>query len=279
MQDQANRIQQLESESEALRLKLWRCERKPSGIAGYALLLLGIIALVSSIPYSSSILAFIGLGLSFWGALLLYIKPTRYVKATLLDSTAIPTLTSIDRVIADLNYRGKGIYLPPRYLKEIKSGTVFIPAEKVTIVPPIEEVAQEKVFLKNPNGMCLTPPGLGLVNLYENELGTDFSKVDLNYLQNNLPKLFIEGLEIAEDLELSEESSMIRIRIVGSLYTNLCNEVRKLSPNICGSLGCPLCSSIALALTRATGKPVTIEKNQLSADGKTIEAYYRILEE
>lgn len=273
-----DRIQQLESEKEALRLELWRHKRKPSGIAGYTLLLLGIIALVSSIPYSSLILAFIGLGLALWGALLLYIKPTRYMKAILLDSTAISTLTTIDRVIADLNYKGRGIYLPPRYLKEIKSGTVFIPSEKTIIIPPIEEVAQGKVFLKNPQGMCLTPPGLGLVNLYENELGTDFSKVDLNYLQNNLPKLFVEGLEIAEDLELNVEGNIIQTKIVGSIYTKFCKELRKLSSNVCSSFGCPLCSSIAIALTRATGKPIIIEKAEPSEDGKTIEAYYQILE-
>ena len=216
------RLRHLESENEALRLELWRHRRKPSGIGGYGLLILGAISLSSSIIYSSIIPAFIGLGLAFWGALLLYIKPTRYVKADLLDSTAISTLTAIDRVITELNYEGKGIYLPPRYLKEIKSGTVFIPSNKEITIPPVEEVTEEKVFLKNPNGICLTPTGLGLTNLYEDELGTDFARVDFNYLQNNMPKLFIEDLEIAENLELSMEGSTIHVKIVGSVsYTHL----------------------------------------------------------
>ena len=244
-----------------------------AGIAGGILLLLGATALASSILYESSILAFIGLGLAFWGALLLFIKPTRYVKSSLLDPTALSALTTIDRLITDLNYEGKGIYLPPKYLK---SGIVFIPSEKAITIPPVEEVAEGKVFLKNPKGICLTPPGLGLANLFEKELGTDFAKVDLNYLQNNLPKLFIEGLEIAKDLEISMEDDIIHIKIIGSIYKDLCNEVRKLT-NVCNSLGCPLCSSIACALTRCTGKPVIVENNQLSADGKVIEAYYRTL--
>ena len=272
------KIQQLEREKEALRIELWKHKRKPSGIVGYTLLLLGIIALISSIPYASSILAFIGLGLAFWGALLLYIKPIRYVKASLLDSTAISTLTTIDRVIADLNYKGKGIYLPPRYLKEFKAGIVFVPSERAIVIPPIEEVAKEKVFLKNPRGICVAPPGLSLVNLYEKELGTDFAKADLNYLQSNLPKLFIEGLEMAEDLELNVESNIIHVKIVGSIYADLCKELRKTSSNVCSSFGCPLCGSIALALTRATGKPIIIEKAEPSEDDKTIEAYYKSLE-
>jgi hypothetical protein len=53
-------------------------------------------------------------------------------------------------------------------------------------------------------------------------------------------------------------------------------EIRKLS-NICGSLGCPLCSSIASAIAKATGKPIVIEKDLASEDGQ-IEITYRLLE-
>lgn len=134
-------------------------------------------------------------------------------------------------------------------------------------------MAPEKVFLKNPNGVCLTPSGLGRANVYHEELGKDFAKADLNYLQNNLPKLFIEGLETADDLEITPQSGFIRVKVTGSIYQDLFKEVRKL-PNICRSLGCPLCSSIAIALTRATGKPFVIEKSEISPNGKTMVAYY-----
>ena len=271
-------IQRLESEKEMLRLELWKHKKKPSGTAGYVLLLLGATALASSIVYVSSILAFIGLGLAFWGALLLFARPVRYVKSSLLDSTGYSSLVTVDRMMADLNYKGRGIYLPPRYLRDLKEGTVFVPSEEEVIMPTVEEVAQERVFLENPKGVCLTPPGLGLTNLFERELGTSFAKVDLNYLRNHLPKLFIEGLEIAEDFEMNIRSNTIHVRITGSVYNDLCREVRKL-PNVCGSIGCALCSSVACALTRATGKPVVIEENQPSRDGKTIGAYYKILEE
>jgi len=243
----------------------------------YVLLLSGTIALVTSIVYSSSILAFTGLGLTFWGALLLYIKPTKYVKSSLLDSTTISSLKTIDQIITDLNYKGKAIYLSPTYLNELKGGKVFIPSKKSLVTPPLEEVAEQKVFIKNSKGMCLTPPGLDLANLYENELGKDFAKVDLNYLQNNLPKLFTEDLEIAEDLKINVESNMIKVKITGSINKNLCNKTRKL-PNICGSVGCPVCSSIAIALTRVTGKSVIIEKTEVHKDGETIEANFQLLE-
>ncbi len=271
-------IQQLKSKKEALKHKPSKHKRKPSKITSYVLLLLGTVSLILSIIYVSTILAFIGLGLTFWGALLLFIRPTKLVKANLLDSTTISSLTTINRIINDLKYKGKAIYLPPRYLKELKGGTIFIPSKKQIIIPPVKEVAEEKVFLKNPNGICLTPPGLNLANLYEKELGKDFAKVNLNYLQNNLPKLFIEDLEIAEDLEIKIIGTMIQVKITGSIYKDLCKKTRKLS-HIYDSLGCPLCSSIAIALTRATGKPIIIQKTDFSKDDKTIEIYYQMIEE
>ncbi|MEM2170076.1 MAG: hypothetical protein QW186_09810, partial [Candidatus Bathyarchaeia archaeon] len=164
------RVQRLEEENEKLRLELWRLKRKPSRVVGYVLLLLGAISLILSTSFSSLTFAFIGLGLTFWGALLLYIRPVRYVRQVLLDSTVISTLTAIDRVLTELKYEGKAVYLPPRYLREVRGGTLFIPFEGATVVPPVEEVSEERVFLRNPNGICLTPPGLGLVNMYEEEL-------------------------------------------------------------------------------------------------------------
>lgn len=247
------------------------------GITGGTLLLLGATAFISSILYESSTLAYIGLGLTLWGALLLFIRPTRYVKSKLLNSMIISPLTTIHQVMKALNYNGKGVYLPPQYLKAFRGGTIFVPYKKEVIIPLIEEVAQEKVFLRNPKGVCLTPPGLSLANLYEDDLGKDFAMVNLDYLQDNLPKLFIEGLKIAEDFEMGMEGNMIHIKITGTVCGELCKEARKI-PNIC-YLGCPLCSSIACALTRATGKPIIIEKASLSADGKTVEAHYRVLEE
>jgi len=264
--------------TEAPRRKPRKHKRGLPEKVAYTLLLTGTLALVVSILYSSSTLAFIGLGLTFWGALLLFVRPTKYVKASLVDSTAVSSLTSLNQIITELNFKGKAVYLPPKHLKETKGGTLFIPSKKELTIPPAEKAAEEKVFLRNPKGIRLTPPGLGLANLYEKELRKNFTKVNLNYLQNNLPKLFIEDLEIAEDFEMNIEDNKIHVKITGSIYNDLCNEVRKLS-NTCSSFGCPLCSSIAVALTRATGKPVLVENIEVSDDDKTIEAHYRLIEE
>ena len=48
----------------------------------------GILSLAFSITSNSQVLAFIGLGLTFWGALFLFVRPLRYVEGSLLDSTS-----------------------------------------------------------------------------------------------------------------------------------------------------------------------------------------------
>lgn len=240
----------------------------------------GVIALSLSINYTSSMLAFIGLGLIFWGALLSYIRNEKYVKETLLDNATSPSLTSLNQVITELGYAGKGIYLPSKYLKNFESSKVYISMREDTKLPSQKEIQNEedKAILKNPEGILITPPGAELLRLFEATLGTSFSKVDSRYIEQNMPRLLIEDLEIAQNVQIESENNKVHIRIENSVYRNTCREVRKLS-NVCHSLGCPLCSAIACALAKATGKPVTIEKDQTSEDDTITNVEYRLLEE
>jgi hypothetical protein len=73
-------------------------------------------------------------------------------------------------------------------------------------------------------------------------------------------------------------NNIVHVKIENSIYKNMCQEAKKI-PNICSLLGCPLCSAIASALAKATGKPVIIEKNQTDEDGQTIDIEYHLLEE
>jgi hypothetical protein len=270
---------------------------KNERLVSWFLLALGLIALAFSIIYTSSILAFIGLGLTFWGALTLYITTEKYVKQTLLDPTITSSLTNLNQILTELKYQGKAIYLPPKYLKDFETTKIYISKNKNTNLPTPETIQQQenKTFLKNPEAALITPPGLALSKLFENTLGKTFIIVNIEYLQQNLPKLFIEDLEIAEDLEIQIEpqvakkladstsatqlkNDIIHIKITNSIYTDTCKQTRNLS-HICGTIGCPICSAIACAIAKASGNPVTIEKTKSTEDAKIIEAYYRILEE
>jgi hypothetical protein len=265
-------VQHFQSQRKMSRLRPRR--QGLSGKAGYIFLSFGFIALVSSIIYESALLAFIGLSLTLWGGLFLFVKPARYVKANLLDSSIISSLAAIEKILTELNYQGQGIYLPRRHQKELREEVAFVPMRKEIIIPPDEEIAKGKTFM-NPDGICLTPPGQSLLTLYEKELGKDLSRVNLSYLESNLPKLLVENLEILEDLEINEQNDKVHGKMKGSVYQDLCSHARNLT-NICSRLGCPLCSSIVCTLAKATGKAVVIEKCELSNDEKIVEIWYHL---
>jgi len=244
-----------------------------------AFLSVGAIALVTSIIYVSSILALIGLGLVFWGAILAYIQPEEYTRKVILDAAVMPSLATLNQIIQELNYKGKAIYLPPKYLKDPEASKVYISKKKEGKLPTPELTLkhENKLFFKNPQGILLTPPGTQLTRLFEKRLDTSFAKTDLKYFTQNIPRLFIEDLEIAENLEIETGYDEIKMRITNSIFKEAYKENNKLS-HVYRSIGCPLSSAIACALTKATGKPITIERIQPSEDGKIIEATYRILE-
>jgi hypothetical protein len=243
------------------------------------LLSAGVIALAFSISSTSSILAFIGLGLVFWGAILFYVRPEKYVKETMFVKTTLPSLVNLEQMLTELGYQGKGVYLPPKYFRDFESSKIYLSAQDSMKLPSLEQIRdrEDKAFLKN-SGVLITPPGMELLRSFEKTLGTSFMRVDLQYLEQNMPKLLIEDLEIAQKVEIKNENSRVYVRMESAIFKNLWKEAIKLS-NVWCSLGDPLVSAIACALTRATGKPVIIEKNQISNEGQTIDIAYRILEE
>jgi hypothetical protein len=179
-------VKQLRTENEILKLELKKFKSIPSVKISLAFTIPGILTLFFSVIKNSNILAFIGLGLTFWGALFFFIKPVKYVQSSLLHSTATATYKTIDRILRDLKIKGKGYYMPPYpknvylqdYLKGLKDPVVFISAGEGSM-PSIEELAKSKFILENPNGICVAPPGLGFLEQIKRELKKDLAKLKL----------------------------------------------------------------------------------------------------
>ena len=254
----------------------------------WALIGIGAISLVISIISVSQILAFIGLSLIFWGGILLYIKPEGYTKQVLLDTTMPSTFETLDQIINELGYRGKTIYLPPKYLKDPATYKAFLSKRQEQKPPEPKLILKQEgqLFIKNPEGILFTPPGAQLAKLFEKRLGINFSLVNLNYIKRNLPKLFIDDLELAENLEIEikpikslfgtkETYGTINVRITNSLFKNIIKENPKLS-QISHTIGTPISSAIACALTKALGRPVIIDDIQSYADGNITTVSYKI---
>ncbi|UCE96569.1 MAG: hypothetical protein JSV51_02940 [Candidatus Bathyarchaeota archaeon] len=276
-------LQATQKENELLKIQLRKSARVPSGRIGFLFLTIGTLALAGSIATTSTILAFIGLGLTFWGALFFFVRPIKFVRGTLLDSTAISTYVTIDRIIDDLGYKGKVVYIPPyprdvylpEYLKGLKEMVVLISADETIALPAIEEMAKKQFLLENPKGICITPPGLGVMSLLEKELKTDFTKIDLKSLPDILPKLIIRDLELAGGIETDDEGDLIHVKIDDSIYKDLYSPAHELKS--IHLLGDPLASAIACILSKATAKPINIVNIEIP-HRNTIELWYKTLE-
>lgn len=115
-------------------------------------------------------------------------------------------MSNTERIIVASKANGTGFYLPPSYLKDLESSLVYISPNTEQSLPPAGEIDEEELYQKKPKGICLKPPGLALSKLLEKELGTSFTRTDLNIVQDKLPKLLIENTEIADNAQIKIEN-------------------------------------------------------------------------
>jgi hypothetical protein len=252
----------------------------PPKLLSSILITMGAIALFISVIYTSSILAFIGLGLLFFGVTFTFIRSDEYVKKTLLDATASSQQATLKYIVQELQYDGREIYLPPKYFRNSEIYKAYISEQKNGRLPRPEEIQEhEQDFLiENPSGILFIPPGAELSKLFETTLRINFAKVDLQYLQEKMPKLFMEDLEIAQAFEIESKNNKIRVKIQGSVYVTSYKETEE-QLGVHSTLDSPLSSAIACSLAKTTGKPVIIEKQQTSEDGKDVTVEYSTIDD
>jgi len=244
------------------------------------ILVSGMIVLLLATSLNSSVLALIGLGLTFWGALFFFVKPPRYVRKYLLNASLKSSLETIDNILTNANYQGKGVYLPPypknvylpRYLEKLRGGTIIISREKQA------PLIVREVFLKNPDpsALCIAPPGSALEKILEKRAKQDFSKIALPDLCETITELLVEEFELVKECRFTIEKNEVHVSFSHRIYNDICSQVQKMK-NIHQSIGCPLCSAIACALAKCSGKPVVFESEIMK--GKTVELRYTILKE
>lgn len=254
----------------------------PSGKIGLSFIIPGALALILSVMNNSSVLAFIGLGLAFWGALFYFVRPVKYVKSSVLDSTAVSTYKTVDRIVKDLKIKGKGYYVPPypkevylpEHLKGLKEAVVFVSdAERM---PSVEDLAKGKFIVENPGGICVSPPGLGLLASFEKELGRDSAKLQLNELCESLPQVIVESLQLAKETKMKEEGGEIYLQLLDPAYRSLYSARENLKS--IQFLGCPIVSAMVCAIAKSTGKMVTIKKVNMNPLNKILEVWCQIFE-
>lgn len=270
---------------------------KPTRLLSLILALVGFSALISSTILSSAILAFIGLSITFWGALLFYIRNEKYVKTDFLEPSIFPLLANLSQILTEKGYRGKPIYLPPKYFKNTSTCKVYIPKNKKAKLPSPLDIQKEenRTFLEEQKAAFITPPGLHLSKLIKKNFGKKSSQISLKFLQRKLSEL-LEDLEIVENLEFqtahdgsgreiaglfslkTTSLDKIIVKLTNLVYMQVCGEISKLSP-LSSAIGCPLCSALACIIAEASNKIVCIEKTEFKENGRIIIVHFCLIEE
>lgn len=250
---------------------------------GIVFLVVGMLSLIFAIIEEEQILAFIGLGLTFWGALFIMISPRKYFDASLLSSTGLPTYKTVDRIIKNYRHKPTAYHMPPspkdpslpEHLKGLTEMVAFITNESEEVAPDIQELAEGKFILHKPSGVVITPPGVALLEAIERRTNTDFAKMRLQELGETLPRHFLEESALADSIELTiEDPTSIKIAVTNSIYKNLYTQENR--PKSISILGCPIISAITCAIAKTTGKPTVIQEQRASPRGLQLEAIIKI---
>ena len=272
-------LSEIRNESTALARKNGKVQFTGTRKIGLAMMGAGGAALGASYFTSSVVMMLSGLGLIFWGLIMLYITPQRYVPERIFGSLAVSNTKSIDRLLVSLNCNGRTIFLHPKHLKGLSQGYVFVPHElrEESALPSDEALAEEKLVYEDPRGIFMVAPSNGLVELIESEMDLNLAIVDLSYIRDVIPKFIVNTLRMVDSMTVQEEHGSVRVVMEGESAARVCQTISR-ETSIGAHFGCPLCSSIALMISKVTGKPVLIEETKVDEVNSTISSTYRTVE-
>ena len=245
-------------------------------------LVFGAFLLVLAMLFDLQIAAFVGLGLTFWGAIFALTRTGKYVESSLLDGTAKSGYSTIERMINDLKYNGQGYYIPaypkdvllPDYLKNLKEPVVYI-SESFDGKPSVDELAAGKFLSAKTQGIFVTSPGSGIMAQIEKQLQMDLSKVNLQELSEFLPKCLTEIFNLAKTAEMTLMPNGASFKATGILYESFYKPENTLKS--VSMLGCPVVSAVASALAKASGKTVVIKEQTLSPSNCGVYAVFEFI--
>ncbi len=240
------------------------------------MLVVGSIALLFSYIYTSQILTFIGLGLLFWGSVLYYSVSSYHVPRKLLDAYARSYAESTRDLRSKIGTGtiNKAVFFYPSSLKSIMQGYVIFHdgidiRSLLTVYSKGVEDGMDSVVDSGKGYIVLKAYSQGIVDLIEDRVEKSLALVDINELQSELYKVMVEDLLIADDIILDVEGDSVRVKMVGKDNAALCSSIEDQSL-------CPLCSGIALAVSKCTGKAVTIEDSKVKS--KSVENTLRLID-
>jgi hypothetical protein len=247
------------------------------------LLILGVFLVGFSLFYISSTEglptpALVGLGLIFWGMIIGYISSEEYVKREVFEATNLSYLTTLNEMMQKLHLKETAVFLPIRYLSGSKSNKVYLVESKTAKLDNIKEILQKASNNDPLDARLMVAPGNELLKLFEKTLGKSFANVDFSFFETNMPKLLINELEIAQNVEIEGKGNIVQVKIKNLVTEDFSKELNEYETTV-HSLGIPLSSAIACALANCTNNPTVINNHKINVDEKTTEIEFLLIKE
>jgi hypothetical protein len=247
------------------------------------MLVVGALSLLFSYVYSSMILTIIGLGLVFWASVLYYTVSSYHIPREFIDAYSKSYADTIEHLRTRLGHTSsKAIFFYPKSLKGIMHGYVaFYDSNGSDNVRSllslyINDVEDgngiSSIILKGDSKqkyIILKAYSQGIIDLIEGKIEKNLALVDVGELQHILYKVMVEDLMLMDDIIIESSDSTIKVKIIGKDSAALCSSIGDQSL-------CPLCSSIALAVSKSTGKGVIIEESIIK--GKSVNNTLRLID-
>jgi len=247
-----------EQTNETAIMELMRLKKIPEGRISTILLLLGIIIATLSIDYNNTTYAYIGTTLIFYGGILSYSRPNKFIRKDLLTSSLYGDEIGYMEIMYKLGYVGTPYLFSPKTMWGLNNVLMIVPEKENTKVNN-DLIEEKKTLSMNQDFLQLTPIGHGLLHLYEKELKINFASVELNTLENTLEKIFVNGLQICKEVKISIENDII-IEVQKTIF----DETYALEKDHNNILFVdPFTSSIGCILSKITGEQIYLKEVEI----------------
>jgi hypothetical protein len=274
-EDYNKKLEEIEQEKNMLQSEIRKLKRKPEGKIGYFFLLLGLFLITAALVYNYLLAAIIGISILFWGGILLFIKPIRFVRIDILNSTVLEHLLNLHNFLRELEYRGNPRYISTRNLQS-QVVSIYIPKSDSVYQKKEHHQSHDRLISDTGDLIKLTPPGLGVSKLIAKELSINFQRLNVDYLQEKIEESIVSGLEIAETFRMEISPPTIQVKIGRNKFYEISDQLIELETN--QIIGDPLVSSIACILALVTHHPIIIEKISIEPKKKIMNITYTVEE-
>jgi len=211
---------------------------------------------------SLSLTIIIGLGLMLCGIIVGYITSQELIKRNILTTQQQATYNYLQGKIKEKDFK-KAIYLPKKM--DEKDYTTLILENKTKKAKTSKNILIGKIKI--------LPPGNELAHLIEKNLNTNFAKVNLKYLEEKLPKVITENLELSTEFKMNNQQENITLEFENSIFSN--NQFNNRFFETIKNFGCPLSSAMASAIATSTGKQTIIQEYKIDSENKITTVTYK----